>query len=909
MMLKSDQVTRERLRFGQFELAPGARALWRNGQRVKLGGRALDVLIVMTSRPGEILSREELTRTVWRGAHVDETALRVAMSALRKALGGDEEHYITTVPGRGYCFVSEVQTSTTQASAKPPDKILNPQPLPAQIARVVGRDEVIGDLAAEAGRRRLITLVGAGGVGKTTVASVLAEYLRTTFDAVAFVDLAPIEDAAQVWAALTTALGLNVRGHDLADEIANAIHTSRVLVVLDNCEHLIDASAALVENLLGRAPALTILATSREALRAKGEWVHRLAALDVPPDRQNISAEEARRYPAVELFEDRAALALGGYELSNKDARIVTAICRRLDGIALAIELAAGRLATLGMQGLAESLEDCFRVLIHGRRTALPRHQTLRATLDWSYHLLSQDEQIALNRLSVFKGDFTAGDAGAIAGRNTSDADFGDRLASLLDKSLLVARVDREMPRYRLLETTRSYAHEKLFLSGEANLIRRNHAEYLRTMFKKADSEWDVRPTADWLREYSTQLGNLRAALDWSFSWEGDAGIGVELTADAAPLWFHYSLLDEGLARVEHAISWLRTQPNPERRILMRLYAVLGWPQMRAISGLPHGAAAWNETLELAISLDDTDYQLRALWALWVDRGNRGAAREALDLAERFAALAVSTANPADKAVAQRLRGHSLHFIGRLAESRQCTEHMLQHYVAPAQRSHLVRFQYDQKLMAQITLARTLWLLGHTDDAVALVDHMLDDALKLDHVPSLAHVLSDAACFVALWTGNLDLAERYIGMLRAYTMLNSLDVWRTYADAFEGELLIRQHRPAEGIALLKTAMRSLQDGGFVLYNSIFAAVLAEGQLACGAYDDAEASVLEALTQCEASGEAWCVPELMRIQAQVSKACGSGSAAAQQLSAALELADAQGALAWKRNLRTDLAQIG
>jgi predicted ATPase len=519
----------------------------------------------------------------------------------------------------------------------------------------------------------------------------------------------------------------------------------------------------------------------------------------------------------------------------------------------------------MGIQGLADSLEDCFHVLIQGRRTALPRHQTLRATLDWSYHLLPRNDQVALNHLSVFRGDFTARDAEAIRNREGS-FDSGDRLASLLDKSLVVARLGGETPRYRLLETTRSYAHEKLVQSGEANLIRRNHAEHFCAMFRKADSEWEIRPTADWLRDYSSQLGNLRAALDWSFSPEGDASLGVELTVDAAPLWFHYSLLDEGLARVERAINWLKTRPNPEHRILMRLYALLGWPRMRAIDGVPNGAAAWREVLKLADALGDTDYQLRALWALWVDCGNRGSAKEALALAERFAALAVN-ADPADRAIAQRLRGHSLHFLGRFAEARECTEDMLRRYMEPARGSHLVRFQYDQKLLAQIVLSKTLWLQGHSDDAMALVDEMLNAALKLDHTLSLAHVLSDAACFVALWTGSLDTAAEYINMLRAYTKLHALDVWRTYADAFEGNLLIRRGQPAEGVALLKSAIKSLRQGGFVLYDNTFAAALAEGQLACNAADDAETTVLEALNRCEVWGEAWCVPELMRIRAQ------------------------------------------
>src|ERR1700733_9129356 len=244
-----DGAVGERLRFGEFELAPVARALWRRGEQVRLGSRALDILIALASRPGQILSKDDLTKWVWRGAVVDETALRVGISAVRKALGTDGDRYIATIPGRGYCFVLDVET--TSANPAPGPAIferLKPQRLPAQISRVVGRDEVIIALAAEGNRRRLLSLVGPGGIGKTTVAIAVADRLRADFDAVAFVDLAPIENGTQMSAATTAALGLNLRLRgDPVDEIAVTVWDRRVLIVLDNCEHLVDFAAAFVE--------------------------------------------------------------------------------------------------------------------------------------------------------------------------------------------------------------------------------------------------------------------------------------------------------------------------------------------------------------------------------------------------------------------------------------------------------------------------------------------------------------------------------------------------------------------------------------------------------------------------------------------------------------------------------------
>jgi predicted ATPase len=877
---------------------------------VKLGSRALDVLIALAFRPGEIISKDELTKLVWRGAFVNETAVRVAVASVRKALGDGGERHITTVPGRGYCFVLDVAPTTAKPLSQAADRRpLQPRRLPAQIGRVVGREVVVGALAEEVPRRRLLSLVGAGGIGKTTVAIAVAARLGGAFDTIAFVDLTPIEDGSQMSAGVAAALGLNLcLRQEPIEEIAAAVEGQRVLLLLDNCEHLVDLAAAFVEDLLGRAPGLTILTTTRELLRAAGEWVHQLSPLEAPPKSSTLTAREARGYSAVEMFEDRAAFALGGYQLDDEDTPFVAEICRRLDGIALAIELAAGRLAGLGVRGLASSLDDCFQVLTHGRRTALPRHQTLRATLDWSYQLLPLEEQIALRRLSVFSGSFAVDDGGAVIGPDQHLTDEGEWLASLVDKSLVIANRSGGTLRYSLLETTRAYAQERLAEAGEADLYRQRHAEHIKAVFDRAQAEWDRRPGAEWLEAYSCQLGNLRVALDWAFSSEGDSAIGAALTAAAAPLWYHLSLLDESLARVERAITWLRDHPSPNRRLLMQLYAVSGWPQMRAIKGIPSGAAAWQGTLALAVELGDVDYQLRALWALWCDCGNRGAAAEALALANRFAALAEQAGDPQDRMIAQRLRGHSLHYLGDFAGSRRETEQMLELYSPPPQRSHLVRFQYDQKLMAQIIRVRGLWLQGYADQALALVEEMIADGQALDHTLTLAHALSDAACFVALWAGDMALAARYTEMLRAQTTLHALDVWRTYADAFEGEILIRQGRAPEGIWPIKQAIRSLKAAGFVLYNTAFEGVLAEGLLACGQVGGAQEVIAGAIGRCHGSGEAWCLPELMRIRALALAASDRLTEAVDVLLRGLSIAHAQGALAWELRLASALVRI-
>lgn len=900
MALASNSAVGERLAFGEFELAPTARALWRAGAVVKLGSRALDILIALATRPGEVLSSDELTRIVWRGAAIDESALRVHMSAARKALG-EGDRYIATVPGRGYSFVVAVERRFI--SPKTPETPLKPERLPPELANIVGRREVIETLSDEVRRHRIVTLAGPGGIGKTTVALAAARRLVGEFDAVAFVDLAPIGDGRQLSAAVAAALGLNLRpGQDVVETIAAAAEGLGVLLLVDNCEHLIGSAALFVEALVGRAAGVTVLATTREVLRAAGEWVRHLPPLETPPDRSLLSAEEARRFGAIEMFEDRAAHALGGYQLTDADTPFVIDICRRLDGVALAIELAVGQLPSLGARGLDASLDGPFPVLAHGRRTAMPRHQTLRATFDWSYDLLSPQDQALLRNLSVCCGPFTLDDAIVLSGSGASASATADRLASLLDKSLIAPMRDgATVGRYRLLETTRAYAVEKLEDVGEATAQRRRHAHHVITLFAGAQTEWDQQPTIDWLGAYAGRLGNLRAALDWCFSPDGDGAAGAALTAAAAPLWLHLSLLDEGLTRVERAIAWLKAQGDPDHRLLMQLYAVAGWPRMRAIQGIPSGAEAWKQALELAVELGDVDYQSRALWALWVDSVNSGAATQSLVLADRFAAVAEKSDDPQDGLIALRLRGRSLHFLGRFGESRRETERMLERYEPPPSRSHLIRFQYDQRLTAKITLARDLWLEGHGETALTLIAEMIAEAEALDHTLTLAHVLSDGACFIALWSGDLALAARYTAMLRAQTTLHALDVWRTYAEAFDAEILIRRGAAREGIGPLRRAIGALETGGFVLYRAAFAGVLAEGLIACGRGEEAEEAAAAAIDRCAGSGEAWCLPELMRIRGLALSATGRLREAQSIRAEALGLARAQGAGFWERRL--------
>src|SRR5262249_25443729 len=423
------------------------------------------------------------------------------MAALRKALGDGQagNQYISTVPGRGYRFVADVsplaQPSPVQTTAE--EVAYN---LPSSLVRMIGRTDVVRSLVAQFGRYRLITIVGPGGIGKTTVALAVANELTAFFgDRVRFVDLAPLTSPLVVASAVAAALDVPVRSDNPLPALTAHLKDKEMLLVLDSCEHVIEAAAGLAETIVKGAPLVRILVTSREALRAEGEVVVRLPPLGLPPDSSELTAAEALTFPAVQLFVECAAACLDSFDLSDADAPIVSNICRKLDGIALAIQMAASRVDSFGLRGVSDRLDNRLRLLSRGRRTALLRHQTLSATLDWSHELLSEPLRM-VRRLSVFAGWFPSDSASAVVPAETLPAsDVINCVADLVAKSLVVANVDGPTPCYRLLDTTRAYALQKLTEAGEVELVSRSHACHYRALFERAQAERENRPRVEWL--------------------------------------------------------------------------------------------------------------------------------------------------------------------------------------------------------------------------------------------------------------------------------------------------------------------------------------------------------------------------------------------------------------------------
>jgi predicted ATPase/DNA-binding winged helix-turn-helix (wHTH) protein len=397
--------------FGPFRLVASERLLTRDGVAVELRSRALDILIALISKPNELVSKKELMSRVWPGLIVEDGSLRFHMAGLRKALGDGKggARYIATLPGRGYCFVAPVSRPINPGDDVSVVSAVFPYAnLPSRLCRMVGRDDDVLKLSVQLSASRFVTIAGAGGIGKTTVAIAVGHHLTEAFaGAVLFVDLGMLSDPDLVTTAVASMLGLSVQSNDATPNLVAYLRDKRILLILDTCEHLVEAVAAMAASITDAASQVHILATSREPLRVESEHIYRLDPLACPPDDAGLTAAVVRTFPATQLFVERAAASGARLEICDAEAPIVASICRKLGGVALAIELAARRVESYGLQQTAALLDQSLTLLWPGSRTAPPRQRTLHATLDWSFGLLSEVDRVVLRRLAVFVGHFT----------------------------------------------------------------------------------------------------------------------------------------------------------------------------------------------------------------------------------------------------------------------------------------------------------------------------------------------------------------------------------------------------------------------------------------------------------------------------------------------------------------------
>jgi predicted ATPase/DNA-binding winged helix-turn-helix (wHTH) protein len=901
--------------FGPFQLVPAKQLLLEHSEPVPIGTRALEILILLVERAGDLVSKDELIARAWPNTFVQESNLKVHVAALRRVLGDGQSgnRYVVNVPGRGYRFVGEVSYSEAPSrEIAPVTAAAQRHNFPALLSRVIGRDEIVSGITALVSKRRFVTIVGPGGIGKTTVALAIADELISAFkDGGRFADLAPLNDAALLPSLLASLLGVAVYSDKPIPSLLTYLEDKHMLIVLDSCEHIVDAVAQLAETLVKGAPGLHVVATSREPLRAAGELVRRLPSLETPAASILLTAADAAASPAVQLFVERASASVDAFALTETDTLLVADICRRLDGNPLAIELAAGRVDAFGIGGVAKGLNDRFSLLKSGRRTALPRHQALGATLDWSYDLLTEKERTVLRRLSVFVGEFSLDAATIIAaGSHVTSSEVVDCVAALVAKSLISSEVNADSHCYRLLDTTRAYARAKSATSGEFMAIARRHAEHCRDHLERAGIESITQSPADWLIVYGNQIDNVRAALDWAFSSDGDAAVGVSLTVAAVPLWINLSLMDECRQRVRRALSHLRIGDGQAANGEMRLFAALG-VALFSICPAPESTTAWRHVLEIAEGLNDKDYKLRAFWGLWTVCVTGDNQRKGLSLARMLSKSASEASDPLAMIVGDRLIGTSHHFLGEQTLARRHIEQAITGSGALGDTSHSTRFLFDQSLAARVYLAKIDWLRGFPEKAMHEAEGCVADAERMGHSLSLCYALGLGACATALLVGDLATAERYVSMLLDHSVRHVHALWDVMGRYLKGAILVRSGNHDGGLRLLQTATTQFREGGFILYRTASLGELAESWGNVGKAAPALAAIDEALVESKLNDEHWCIPELLRIKGELlllEAAPNAANRAKEHFTQSLDLARQQEALSWELRTATSLSRL-
>lgn len=898
------------LSFGPFTLLAGERLLTKGNTPIELGARALDLLIVLISTPNKVMTKKDLMARVWPDVHVEEGSLRFHMNALRKALGDgvDGARYITTLAGRGYCFVAPVSQAAGRNAPLSPSPIHFPHAnLPNRLSRMIGRDGDVAELSSQLSASRFVTVVGAGGVGKTTVAVAVAHHLSEAFNgATLFVDLGMLNDANLVSAALASMMGLRVGSDDAQQNLIAYLRDKRVLIVLDTCEHLIEAIATLAAGIMEAAPQVHILATSREALRIEGERVYRLDVLACPQADEAVTAQAVQMFPAMQLFVERALASGAQLDIGDAEAPVVAVICRKLDGMALAIELAARRVGSYGLQQTAELLDQHLALPWAGSRTAPARQRTLQATLDWSYGLLSEPERLVLRRLAVFVGHFTLDAALEVVTSPPLDRPtVFEAIDSLVAKSMVVTRPIGAMMRYRLLDATRAYALEVGLDPAEGANLAARHASYYRRWLEQSGAEWTSLKTGTERAPYFAGLNNARAALEWCFGKDGDVVTGIALAAVATPVLLAMSLLPECHRWSERALLSL----DPAQRGSseeMQLQASFGLSSMYISGHSEAASAALHRSLDIAQARGDHFNEVSLLGPLFFYNMRSGEFRLCLELARRSTAIADAVGNPAVQALAHTLLGISFTLMGNLDEAEAELEAALEcGKGAPDERT--IHFGFDHYSWVRVARITLLFLQGRPDQSRAAIQEAFNDASGMHHPVSLAIAINSTAAL--LWIGDLDAAERHLDWLIARAQSDSFAPYLHLAHAFRGELSIRRGALKEGVELLQAQLEKLRATRYGLFAMRLQAVVADGLAMSGRFAEALELIEQTARQIDEKGYTSYLPELLRMWGSVLLAMPERDAeiAEKCFLQSLELSRAQGTVAWELRAATDLAQ--
>jgi len=720
--------------FGRYRLLPDQRLLVEGEIPVPLGGRAFDILMALVDRRSEVVSKDDLMRRVWGGQVVEDNTLAVHLSALRKALG-DGKRYIGTVPGRGYQFVAPVEA--VREAAAPSLEVASPGNLPRSGALLIGREAALAAVVSAIASAPLVTLAGPGGIGKTRLALAAGEQLAAEYtDGVWWVDLTAIGDPALVAGTVAQALGIQLGDAPPLPRLVAGLKGLRRLLILDNCEHVI-AGVADLAVALREVGGVRLLATSLEPLSVAGELVQRLGPLAVPE--ASATALAAVSVPSVELFVARAQAAVQRFVLDDANVGAVVRMCRRLEGVPLALELAAVRAALLGANAMAQRLDGRLLELSSGRRDALPKHQTLRALLEWSHGLLSAAEQVVLRRLTVFAGGCTLEAAEAVvADAAVPDWQVAEHMASLIGKSLVIAERTAQGARYRLLETTRIFAAEQLEASGESASLAERHARYFTALFERANDAFERTPDSEWLQLYGSELDNVRVTLNFGLANTLYASIAIALAGTSANLFDRLGLQTEIRHYTDQAMAAV-TEDTPRSTVALLLWRAatrrVNFDRLRALALAEQSAA---------IFLEVGDRQHRAavlatVGAMQMMLGQRDTASATLH--EAYGILS--------NAELPKSLMNAMVNLGNLCIVAKRPAEALPWYARTIELARSLK-QLAVEGMALSNLAEAEFLLGRVDQAIAQLGEAIDCLRRLGRREYLAATLVSLAAILLL---------------------------------------------------------------------------------------------------------------------------------------------------------------
>lgn len=882
-------------RFGPFVIREWQRRLEASGRTVRLGPRSFDLLLMLVKRAGEFVGKEELLSTVWAGVIVEDASVRVHVSLVRKALGepgeGDGcEEWISNVPLRGYRFNGKVTRERivtrheTGTAAGPPF-----MRLPSRLTRLVGRDDDVDGIVSSIVQHRLVTVVGPGGIGKTSVAICAAKrYHAETGAQVGFVDLSPLISPDHVQGTLARALGIAADLPDTLEAIVQSLAGRDVLLLVDNCEHVVEPLARTLSLLLSDLPGLRVLATSRETLRLLGECVFRVPALAVP-DAAQSSLSQIVRSPSVELLLARARAA-GADDFREEEGRFLAKISRQLEGVPLAIELVAARLGAQSAKDLASRLDDHVRLLSIGNRGATGRHRSLAAALDWSMALLDAHEARFLRALSVFRGAFDVESALAIAPAGLAPDVAFDALASLVDKSLVMFDASEHVAAYRLLDTTRAHAAALAAESGErADYLRRHAAHMLDTM-KAATAELPSLSERAWGERYAHRLDDVRYAFENCLSDLAGVPTAAALITASAPLWFHVSEVAEYRDRVAAALSAIERREDRDVKAETWLTTALIVALLhtdgsnRALDLLCDRAIAGAQAAKVRV------LELQAHWGRCTHDMFRGAYADALRHSGVLLGVVQSWSDLAALNLAHRISAMANHFCGAFDVSRRHSDASLR-MSEGAGRTRANMVGVDPVVAAKALLARTLWIQGHTAEALATATDAIARAQENEHATSLCAALY-GGCPVALWSEALDLADGWIRLMREESRRRGLVGWLRYADWYHEGLLAASGDPVAHVCRVSERL----PGYDAPHREMLATFRAEW-------------VDEGLLERVRAGEGlWCAAEVWRGIGFHHERCGSAGDAEACYLQAFDIARRQGATAWARRAAFSLAGL-